>query len=829
MQVYCFQGIFVTGEKSIFFSDLSNIYADVLMGLKNKILSGDGIIYNWNMGGGINFLPLIFGNLSSVLNICVFILPDNLFQETVLLLQLVRIGLAGISIYLYLSYHYEKDNVMMVGIAAAYSLSAYMVCFIQHVMWFDAIALLPIVIMYTEKMLKRTNLIDIRFVIVLAFTFWSSFYLGYMISIFLFLYSIGIVLNEVKEIKNICQKLIKVILNGIMAAGVSAVFLIPIAISLTTNSGGFVSLKLYLRCIFTDIMYSFYLGNFDTYLPNGRPMLYCGIFSIILLFVYLKSKETVKREKIIDTIILLILLLSIEIAPIYFAWHMFDNPDWFEVRFSFIIIFFLLTLIYKALDKIKVIEQKDIIIGGIITAVILYFCIKIYNDLNGYVILANYLFIVGYSVLGKFFFGDNRKCKCIILTIVIAELCINANVVTKEMFGAEPTENCKYYNENLKKNKEIVSYIEHIDSGFYRMEKDYYRRENDLLAAGGKGISIFASSYNKEFHNMLGRFGITSTDKLIRYEGSTLVTDALLGIKYLCSQWGYYSDYNYLDEMYGKKIFQNPYAFGLGTLVDKDLEHVNINNMENPFEVQNEIVKKMFHISENIFYPVEPTEIKISNLQTETLEDGKIVYKKINQADEATIELTINKSQSYILYTYFPRECGDVSLWLNGMGISGFMGQTGKILNLENNTYGADTITIKVLINNEQCALNTKIFYALDRGMFSELFGKQNTASINQISASNIRLEVNVEKEQLLFLSIPYDRGWKIYVKGEPKKGKAVLGGFTGIILEQGNYEVELRYVPEGFLMGLIVSMGFIVLLAVYEIRVKINMRRTNK
>ena len=64
---------------------------------------------------------------------------------------------------------------MMVGIAAAYSLSAYMVCFIQHVMWFDAIALLPIVIMYTEKMLKRTNLIDIRFVIVLAFTHSGQF------------------------------------------------------------------------------------------------------------------------------------------------------------------------------------------------------------------------------------------------------------------------------------------------------------------------------------------------------------------------------------------------------------------------------------------------------------------------------------------------------------------------------------------------------------------------------------------------------------------------------------------------------------------------------
>ena len=91
MQVYCFQGIFVTGEKSIFFSDLSNIYADVLMGLKNKILSGDGIIYNWNMGGGINFLPLIFGNLSSVLNICVFILPDRTGRDKYISLFIISL------------------------------------------------------------------------------------------------------------------------------------------------------------------------------------------------------------------------------------------------------------------------------------------------------------------------------------------------------------------------------------------------------------------------------------------------------------------------------------------------------------------------------------------------------------------------------------------------------------------------------------------------------------------------------------------------------------------------------------------------------------------
>lgn len=56
--------IIFNGDNSILFSDLSNIYADHLMGIKHLILERRSLIYNWNIGGGINYIPYVLGNLN---------------------------------------------------------------------------------------------------------------------------------------------------------------------------------------------------------------------------------------------------------------------------------------------------------------------------------------------------------------------------------------------------------------------------------------------------------------------------------------------------------------------------------------------------------------------------------------------------------------------------------------------------------------------------------------------------------------------------------------------------------------------------------------------
>lgn len=799
--------IFINGTNSILFSDLSNIYADLLMGLKTEILAGNNVLYNWNFGGGINFVPAITGNLSSLLNIFIFLFPDKCFQEVILGLQLLRVGLAGVNMYLYLSYHFQKDDIKMIGFAVSYGLSAYMICFFQHIMWFDSVMLLPFIILLTEKLLIERKLFDLKFILGLVVLYWSNFYIGYMISIFIFLYSLGFVCREKVSRKEFIYQVLKVIVNGIMAAGICSIFLIPTALSLI-GSGKFVDIHMYLRCSFTDLLYQMYLGNFDTYLPGGRPLLYCGIFIVILLIVYIKSELVSKREKIADLAVLSVMLLSIEIAPLYFMWHLFDNPDWFEVRFSFILIFYMLFLSYKTVNRWEQIRKKEFLISGFLVATIFYFCTKIYGDLDIKVIVINYILISFYTFFSEVLMRSKRR-DIILIFILVGELVINANIVVKDMLQVEATENYQFYNEYLEQNKEIVSFLGEVDSGFYRIEKDYYRRENDLVAAGGKGISAFASLFNKEFNKMLRKLGMTSTDKIIRYEGSTMVTDALMGIKYVCSQWGYYSIYEHFKEIGGKTIFKNNYAFDLGTIVDREIAKINIDTYDNPIFLQNEIIQKIYGRTENVFQDIEPKEIKLTNLYEEVTENGKIIYSKINPWEEASIELIMDKCQGNLLYAYFSECCGDISLWLNGMWLSNFLGQTGKILNLENNTYGSEEVVIKILVNGERCELDSKMFYLLDLDLISKFFETSNFATIEKFSTTDIQLIAEMQKKQLLLLSIPYDRGWRIEVQGKKIEGIPVLGGLIGVELEEGVYEVELKYIPEGLVLGGIMSICF--------------------
>ncbi len=66
---------------------------------------------------------------------------------------------------------------------------------------------------------------------------------------------------------------------------------------------------------------------------------------------------------------------------------------------------------------------------------------------------------------------------------------------------------------------------------------------------------------------------------------------------------------------------------------------------------------------------------------------------------------------------------------------------------------------------------------------------------------------IEVPKPQLLFFSIPYDRGWKAYVNGEKRPLELVNFGFMGLMLEQGRSEVILKFEPPFFKVGMIISL----------------------
>ena len=66
---------------------------------------------------------------------------------------------------------------------------------------------------------------------------------------------------------------------------------------------------------------------------------------------------------------------------------------------------------------------------------------------------------------------------------------------------------------------------------------------------------------------------------------------------------------------------------------------------------------------------------------------------------------------------------------------------------------------------------------------------------------------INADRDGLFYTSIPYEKGWKAYVDGEETEITAVGGSVIAFELKEGEHEITLKYIPNGFVPGLLFSL----------------------
>ncbi len=122
----------------------------------------------------------------------------------------------------------------------------------------------------------------------------------------------------------------------------------------------------------------------------------------------------------------------------------------------------------------------------------------------------------------------------------------------------------------------------------------------------------------------------------------------------------------------------------------------------------------------------------------------------------------------------------------------------GFLINNEDKAYysGLDAITLKDTVANY-----TFDIYANDRQALMK-----DTLSISDFSQNSIKGKINLDKKKLLFLSIPYDKGWTATVDGQKQELKVVDAGMMGLLLDKGNHLIEMQFYPRLLNAGLVVS-----------------------
>ena len=83
---------------------------------------------------------------------------------------------------------------------------------------------------------------------------------------------------------------------------------------------------------------------------------------------------------------------------------------------------------------------------------------------------------------------------------------------------------------------------------------------------------------------------------------------------------------------------------------------------------------------------------------------------------------------------------------------------------------------------------------------------RENSLTLETFRPDRLRGNIVLDSDKLLFFSIPFDRGWRATVDGQPIKLLKVNIGFIGLMIPQGRHEVELRYRQPLLVPGLIMS-----------------------
>ncbi len=83
-------------------------------------------------------------------------------------------------------------------------------------------------------------------------------------------------------------------------------------------------------------------------------------------------------------------------------------------------------------------------------------------------------------------------------------------------------------------------------------------------------------------------------------------------------------------------------------------------------------------------------------------------------------------------------------------------------------------------------------------------------------SSSGFTAEINMERENLVFFSVPYHDGFTATVNGKSAKIYRVNEGFMAVVAPEGACTIEFTFKTPGLTVGLIVSILSIVLIAIY-------------
>ena len=593
--IYLARGLHPLGDGCVLVLDLNGQYVWFFEALRNFVRGDADLLYSFARALGGEFLGIYAYYIASPLSFLVALFPEERMLEALLALFMLKGGLCGLTFGFYMHKNAKKPNKLAIIIfSICYALSSYAIIQQHNTMWIDAVMWLPLITLGIESIIKHGKFK--LYVVALSIAVFSNYYIGYMLcfycAIYFFIYYFANAEsyrnNPMREKMHFLRSLGRIVGYSALALGIAAVIIFAAYYSLnfgkTTFSDPLASSSwesLGLKFDLLDFLYKLLPGSYDTVRPQGLPFVYCGLLTVLLIPSYFLSKKYTMQEKIFSGILLFVLFASFSINIVDLAWHGFQKPNWLNYRYSFMFSFYLCVLACRAMADFENISLRVTMGTGGLVAL---FCAIIQKHSDSEYIQPDGLNCIYFSIILVFAYlavlaimrKENQKqvASFALACIVVLEVFLSGLLGLNALGNDVGYSTYSRYNNFLKRVRPVVETVQNADDSFYRMEKTFYRSNNDNMALSMRGLSGSTSTLNKETVRFLNSLGYASKAHWTKYIGNNPVTDSLLGIKYLISDQSLYGNYYEVfatDNLTQYTAYLNPYALSLGYGVSEDL------------------------------------------------------------------------------------------------------------------------------------------------------------------------------------------------------------------------------------------------------------------
>ena len=149
--------VYPFGDHGVLIIDSLHQYLPFFTEFHEKLVNNESFLYSMGGGLGINFWATIAYYLASPMNFLLVLFPKRNMMDVMALFIVLKLGLCGCTFSWYLAYKEKGKSYFPVLFGTMYALSSFMIGYYFNLMWFDSIAMLPLVMLGIERIVKGGN------------------------------------------------------------------------------------------------------------------------------------------------------------------------------------------------------------------------------------------------------------------------------------------------------------------------------------------------------------------------------------------------------------------------------------------------------------------------------------------------------------------------------------------------------------------------------------------------------------------------------------------------------------------------------------------------